>query len=214
MTIFILSNYHQHIYFQKALAVLCKNLWLTFLISTVVCAKWQFNKRISIFLPSVWRLVLMFFNLPAVLWTCHMLSTTLFNICAKNFGYSPNHSQNILYFMRLSLSYRQIRIRPRAAASSCGSCSCWRAERKKEIIGTAQRALQFCSHLETCSRKTFATPERIGVKSCNFECWPKITCSITSCYQIFYRKIIFWNIHKVLKWDKSGTCQKRVWTEL
>ena len=169
MTFFILSNYHQHIYFQKALAILCKKLWLAFLISALVCAKWQFNERIPIFSPSVWRLVLMIFNPPAVLWTCHMLNTTLFNICAKNLGYSPNHSQNILYFMRLTLRYRQIRVRPRAAASSCGSCSCWRADRKKEIKGegegTAQRALQFCSHLVTRSRKTFASPERSGVKT-------------------------------------------------
>ena len=156
----------------------------------------------------------MIFNPPAVLWTCHMLSTTLFNICAKNFGYSPNHSQNILYFMTLTLRFRQLRVRRCAEASSCWPWCSWRTERNKEIEGTPQRALQFCSHLVTCSRKTFATPERIGVKSYNLEWWHKITCSITSCYQIFYRKIIFWNIHKVLKWDKSGTCQKRVWTEL
>ena len=171
MTIFILSNYHQHIYFQKALAILCKKLWLAFLISALVCAKWQFNERIPIFSLSVWRLVLMIFNPPAVLWTCHMLSTTLFNICAKNFGYSPNHSQNILYFMTLTLRFRQLRVRRCvrrcAEASTCWPWCSWRTERNKEIEGTPQRALQFCSHLVTCSRKTFATPERSGVNTQN-----------------------------------------------
>ena len=153
----------------------------------------------------------MVFTPPAILWTWHMSSTTLINICAKNEGYSSKRSQDILSFLRLAMRFLLCRC---ADTSACGSCCSGRTERNKEIKGTPQRALQFCSHLVTCSRKTFATPERIGVKSYNFGCWLKITCSITSCYQIFYRKIISWNINKVLKWDKSGTCQKRVWTEL
>ena len=144
MILFILSNYHQHIYFQKALAILCKKLWLAFLISALVCAKWQFNERIPIFSPSVWRLILMIFNPPAVLWTCHMLSTTLFNICAKNLGYSPNHSQNILYFMRLTLRFCQLCVRRCSEASACGPCCSWRTKRNKEIKETPQRIPERC----------------------------------------------------------------------
>ena len=171
MTIFILSNYHQHIYFQKALAILCKNLWLTFFISAVVCVKWQFKERIPIFLLPVWRLVLMIFSLPAILRTCHMLSITLIHISEKNQGYSPKHSKDILSFLRLTFIFRHLRVPRSAEASSCWPCCSWRADRKKEIKGkgeeTPQRALQFCSHLVTCSRKTFAIPERSGVNTQN-----------------------------------------------
>ena len=169
MTIFILSNYHQHIYFQKALAILCNKLWLAFLISAVICAKWQFNERIPIFLLPVWRIVLMIFSPPAVLWTCHMWGNTLIHDYAKNLGFSPYRSQFILLFMRLTLRFRHLRARRCSEASTCGLCGSWRADRKKEIKrkgeGTAQRALQFCSHLVTRSRKTFTTPERSGVKT-------------------------------------------------
>ena len=133
MTIFILSNYHQYIYFQKVLAILYKNLWLAFFISAVVCVKWQFNERIPIFLLPVWRLVLMIFSPPAVLWTCHMWGNTLIHDYAKNLGFSPYRSHFILLFMRLTFIFRKLRVPCRAEASSCWPCCSWRADRKKEI---------------------------------------------------------------------------------
>ena len=87
----------------------------------------------SFFLLPLWRLVLMIFSPPAILWTWHTLSVTLIHISAKNYGYSPKHSKDILSFLRLTFIFRELCVPCRAEASSCWPCCSWRADRKKEI---------------------------------------------------------------------------------